>query len=137
MREHLPVGVGAFLTVALGAVGALADVTQVYMQIAPWALWTVATLGVVAVYVAGALAARAGAQRARRSVLDSHQSERRLALTRQELAAMEQAIADRTIEYSQLGEQLRDASEMLQLSEEQTAALRREVERAVAGTKRA
>jgi hypothetical protein len=51
--------------------------------------------------------------------------------------AVEQAIADRTIEYAELGEQLREASAMLQLIEEQGAAGQHEIDRAAKRAKTA
>jgi hypothetical protein len=103
-------------------------------------LWTIgvgATVAVVAAYVVGALAAREGARRAGRSVTDARQSEQRLALARRELAGIDQAIADRTIEYAELGEEVRETSSLLQLSQDQTAALRQEIERAAKRARKA
>jgi hypothetical protein len=136
----LPLALGALSTVLVSALVLFMEIVplgHLFLRLPPWLLWALGTAAIVAGYVVGALAARAIARRADRSVLDAHQSEQHLARARQELAAMEQAIADRSIEYAQLGEQLQDASAMLQLSEEQTAAVSREIEQAGARAKKA
>jgi hypothetical protein len=100
-------------------------------------LWAIATSVVVAAFVVGAWLTRAGVKRSRLSVLDARRSEQQLARARHELAAIEQAIADRTIKYAQVGNRLREASAMLRLTEEQTTSVRKTIELAVNRTKRA
>jgi hypothetical protein len=74
-------------------------------------------------------------RRALRSVIDARRAEQHLIRARHELAALEQTIADLTIEYAQLQEQLREASTMLQLRQEQIAAIQHEIDGAAKRSK--
>lgn len=136
--------IGALWTIVAGIVGALALLAQLIggnpviwlERLPPPVIWAAGTTVVLVTFIVGAVSSKADARRAGRSVLDARRNEQQLARARQELAAIEQEIADRTIEYAQLGERLKDASAMLKLTEEQTASVRRFVEQAVQRTKR-
>src|SRR3954447_17736397 len=84
LKENGPILAGTLSTVLVGALGVVGAALGLAVDLKPWdyiseaapvALWVGATFAVVGVYIAGAVAARAGARRARGSALDARRSE--------------------------------------------------------------
>ena len=103
----------------------------------PVAVWMGLAIMVASGFVAGAYVSSIAARRARGRALDLRVAERHLARARQELASVEQAVADRTLEYAQVGQQIREASSLLALTQEQASAIGAELDKAIQRAKQA
>ena len=132
----------ALVTLVGAGAGALADLkssrlADLVTTLPRWVVALTAGIAVAVAFIVGAFASLAASRRGRRAVLYVRSAEQRLIRAQEEMAAIQQAVADRTVEYAELGRRIQDAAQMLALTEGQTASVRKEVERAVSRTQRA
>src|SRR5687768_5814827 len=120
----------ASVGVAVSGISAIAF-TKFISTLPDPATWMFLGSMIAAIFTAGGIVSGVAARRLQRDVLDVAAAEKRLAHVRGELATIEKAVADRAIEYAEIGQRLQENSALLRLTQEQTAAVRRMTARAV------
>jgi hypothetical protein len=144
-RSSLARRVFLLLPVALTALAVMLDIgidlktfpiLQWLSNTPSWMIWVGAGILLAGTFLTGSMYTLAIGRGARQAVLNIEETERQLARTRQELVAVQQDVANRTTEYTEIGDRLREASAMLEITEDQTSGLRRSLFEASQKTKR-
>ncbi|GAB1821108.1 hypothetical protein [Herbidospora sp. RD11066] len=88
-------------------------------------------------FLVGAFMSLAAVRRARGAYQDLRAAERQVVRAKEELANIQRSIADRTLEYVEIGDRIHEAAIMLAWTEEQTASLVRAFAEATSRAQRA
>ena len=135
------ISLGVFATVGVSLLVAFVGVStlpliNIISSSPSTTVWTIIGVILAGTFVSGALLARAAIRRTERLIRSVEYSERRLAEVRRELAVVETAIGERVTDYAALGERLREANTILEITDRQALAIRKTLTDATRRSKR-